>query len=157
VVSRYRVIAHENIDISHHRLEKRGMLHVTMQLADGRPLHAVCTHLGLFARSRRLQLDWIAQAVSERVPANEALIIAGDFNDWRRKASDVLHAELGVVEAFEAFTGRAARTFPAAFPVMALDRIYVRGFAVLGANAHAGGPWAKLSDHAAVTAQLRVL
>jgi endonuclease/exonuclease/phosphatase family metal-dependent hydrolase len=157
IVSRYTVLQHDNIDISHHRLERRGMLHVILQLPTGRRMHAVCTHLGLFARSRRMQLEWIADAVRERIPADEPLVIAGDFNDWRRQASVVLHRELGLVEAFEAYGGKAARTFPAAFPLMALDRIYVRGVAVLGANSHAGGPWARLSDHAAVTATLAVL
>ena len=40
------------------------------------------------------------------------LIIAGDFNDWRRKADRMLQDELASYEVFEAAHGRPARTFP---------------------------------------------
>ena len=39
--------------------------------------------------------------------------------------------------------------------VLRLDRIYVRGFAVDKAEVHYGQPWSRISDHAALTAQLR--
>jgi endonuclease/exonuclease/phosphatase family metal-dependent hydrolase len=50
--------------------------------------------------------------------------------------------------------GRAARTFPAVFPFMSLDRIYTRGFRVFSAHVHHGRQWARISDHAALTATL---
>jgi endonuclease/exonuclease/phosphatase family metal-dependent hydrolase len=39
-------------------------------------------------------------------------------------------------------------------PLLRLDRIYVRGFSVLGAQVHRGAPWSLLSDHLAVSAEL---
>ncbi len=50
---------------------------------------------------------------------------------------------------------RPARSFPSTLPVLRLDRIYVRGFAVDKAEVHYGQPWSRISDHAALTAQLR--
>jgi endonuclease/exonuclease/phosphatase family metal-dependent hydrolase len=57
-------------------------------------------------------------------------------------------------EVFELVKGRTARTFPAALPLVALDRIYVRGFQVFSAHVHHGRAWARISDHAALTATL---
>jgi endonuclease/exonuclease/phosphatase family metal-dependent hydrolase len=57
-------------------------------------------------------------------------------------------------EVFEAVHGRPALSFPAALPIFALDRIYVRGFEVAGARVLHGAHWRKLSDHAALTAHL---
>ncbi len=52
------------------------------------------------------------------------------------------------------FHGRPARSFPAAFPLLRLDRIYVRGVAVREVKLHSGPPWSRVSDHAALTARL---
>jgi endonuclease/exonuclease/phosphatase family metal-dependent hydrolase len=39
-------------------------------------------------------------------------------------------------------------------PVLQLDRIYVRGFDVVEAKVLFGASWARLSDHAPITAEL---
>jgi len=49
-----------------------------------------------------------------------------------------------------------ARTFPAALPWFRLDRIYVRGFQVEGAQVMHGTLWAKLSDHAPIVSVLKL-
>ncbi|HEX9180613.1 MAG TPA: endonuclease/exonuclease/phosphatase family protein, partial [Burkholderiales bacterium] len=82
------------------------------------------------------------------------LIVAGDFNDWRGTAGEVLIENLDLVEVFEQTTGRPARSFPAAMPLLRLDRIYVRGFQVREALVHRGRPWSRLSDHAALSATM---
>ena len=99
------------------------------------------------------------EALSERMerfaPGDTPLIIAGDFNDWRNRADDLLGERLGVIEAFgQHRRGRPARSFPSALPFFRLDRIYVRGFRVRRADVHFGAPWAKISDHALLTAEL---
>ena len=68
------------------------------------------------------------------------MIIAGDFNDWRRKADRALTDELGVYEVFEEVKGRPARTFPSVMPVFRLDRIYARGLDVIDARVHYAFP-----------------
>lgn len=156
VLSRFPIVAHENADVSNHRFERRGLLHCVLAPAGwGRELHCVCVHLSLHERGRRRQLEAIGERVSQLVPRDAPLIVAGDFNDWRQRASAVLEDGLGLREAMVAATGRHARTFPSAMPLLHLDRIYVRGFEIQGARAHRGRPWSLLSDHLAVSAELR--
>ena len=155
VVSRHPIPVWENIDISHHPIESRGLLHCEVQVAGwAGPVHCINVHLGLWARSRRFQLEWLSERIRASVPPDVPLIVAGDFNDWRKKASDYLRGELGLVEVFEQAEGRPARSYPAQMPVFTLDRIYVRGLAVEGVERHAGAQWAKLSDHVALAARL---
>lgn len=154
VLSRYPVLDWENIDISHHRMESRGLLHTRVQVPGWPPLHAVCVHLGLFARSRRFQMNLIAERIDEHIPADEPLILAGDFNDWRGELSATLEHELNIREAFAELHGRHARTFPARLPMLPLDRIYVRGLTVRRAAVLGDEPWAKLSDHAGLLAEV---
>jgi endonuclease/exonuclease/phosphatase family metal-dependent hydrolase len=94
----------------------------------------------------------LCERIREVVPMHEPLIIAGDLNDWRRKADRTIQQELGVVEVFEEARGRPARTFPAVMPVFRLDRIYSRGLTVVGTDVHYAYPLARLSDHAALAA-----
>ena len=118
------------------------------------PVHCVCVHLGLMAGSRRRQMEALAERMEELAPGNAPLIIAGDFNDWRNRADDLLGRRLGLAEAFGSGRGRPARSYPSTLPVFRLDRIYVRGFRVRQAQVHYGAPWAQISDHAALTADL---
>jgi len=156
IVSRFPIASWENLDISHHRLENRGLLHTEIAVPGwNEKLHCINVHLGLWARSRRFQLEWLSDRIREAVPDGEPLVVAGDFNDWQRKASAVLGRELGLFEAFERHEGSHARSFPARLPMLHLDRIYVRGMDVEGVQKLVGSPWAKLSDHVALAATLR--
>jgi endonuclease/exonuclease/phosphatase family metal-dependent hydrolase len=111
-------------------------------------------HLGLTARGRAQQYAMLAEHVSSTIPATEALIVAGDFNDWHNRAEGQWADALGLQEAHSLFHGRPARSYPAAFPLLRLDRIYVRGLDVGEVKLHAGRPWSRISDHAALTARL---
>ena len=155
VVSRHPIPVWENIDISHHPIESRGLLHCEVQI-DGwkEPLHCINVHLGLWARSRRFQLEWMVERIRAAVPKKGPLVVAGDFNDWQKKASDYLAAELGLYEVFERTEGRPARSYPAQMPLFTLDRIYVRDLNVDGVQRHTGAPWSRLSDHVALAATL---
>ncbi len=82
------------------------------------------------------------------------MIVAGDFNDWRQRATTILERELGMHEVFETAEGRLARTYLSQLPIFALDRIYMRGLRVAGVQRHVGGPWSRLSDHVALAARL---
>ena len=155
VLSRYPIIGSTNQDVSDHRFERRGLLHCEIDVPGiDKPVHAVCVHLGLFAGSRRRQMEALSARMDEVAGKDEPLIIAGDFNDWRNHADDLLARRLGVTEVFCNGRGRPARSFPSSLPLFRLDRIYVRGFRVELAKAHYGGPWARISDHAALTADL---
>lgn len=155
IVSRYPILKSENLDISHHALESRGLLHCEMAVPGWEePLHCINVHLGLWARSRRFQLEWLCGRIRESVPQHAPLVVAGDFNDWRGTASKLLGHELGLAEAFQSAHGRHARSFPARLPLLALDRIYVRGLKVGATQRLSEGAWSSLSDHAALAARL---
>ncbi len=157
ILSRYPIVHEHNQDVTHLRFEKRGLLHCAVELQPGAPaLHCVCVHLSLFARSRRRQMDALAGRLEELVPAAAPLLIAGDFNDWRNHADDLLANRLGLVEVFAGDSRRPPRSYPARLPLFRLDRIYQRGLDVMRTEVHAGPPWSGISDHAALSAELRI-
>jgi endonuclease/exonuclease/phosphatase family metal-dependent hydrolase len=156
ILSRYPILRSENLDISHHAFESRGLLHCELDVPGwGVPLHCINVHLGLWGRSRRFQLAWLGDRIRESVPDGAPLVVAGDFNDWRGTATALLERELGLVEVFRRAQGRHARSFPARIPLLTLDRIYVRDLEVGGARLLADEAWSRLSDHAALSATLR--
>ncbi|QDF95875.1 hypothetical protein CJ010_04610 [Azoarcus sp. DD4] len=155
ILSRHAILSADNQDVSDHRFERRGLLHCEIAVPGvDTPVHCVCVHLGLMAGSRRRQMEALAERMERLAPDGAPLIIAGDFNDWRNRADDILCRRLGLVEAFGAGRVRPPRSFPSALPLFRLDRIYVRGFDVSRADVHYGEPWSRISDHAALTADL---
>ena len=158
VLSRFPIVTHENLDISAHSFESRGLLHAEIGLGQREPtLHCVNVHLGLFERGRQWQIRALCERIRDTVPKDAPLIIAGDFNDWRHKANRVLTDTLGVEEVFESVRGRPARTFPSVMPVFRLDRIYARGLRIVEAHVHYAYPGARVSDHAALAATFDTL
>ncbi|MDQ5944949.1 MAG: hypothetical protein QG619_367 [Pseudomonadota bacterium] len=154
ILSRLPIVGSHNQDVTHLQFERRGLLHCQIALSDGSTAHCVCVHLSLFGRSRIRQMTALADYLDGIAPNGTPLIIAGDFNDWRNRADDVLAQRLGLTEVFGGVAGRPVKSFPAGLPMFRLDRIYVRGFAVERAVVHFGAPWSKISDHAALSAQL---
>lgn len=155
ILSRYPIVVHGNEDISTNPIEQRGLLYAAVQVPGwGKLLHCVCLHLGLFARGRRKQFAAVCERIETLVPRDAPLIVAGDFNDWQIEASSVLRTNLHLHEVFELTRGRAARSYPAGLPLLRLDRIYIRGFTVAAAHIHRGPAWARVSDHAVLSAQL---
>jgi endonuclease/exonuclease/phosphatase family metal-dependent hydrolase len=158
ILSRYPILKSENVDISAHIFESRGMLHCELEVPDlAQPLHALCLHLALNESGRRKQMKQLAARIRDVVPDDAPLIIAGDFNDWRRRTCSYLSQELGLREVFDLAHGKPARSFPAALPMLSLDRIYIRGFDVATADVLHGQYWRRLSDHAVLTARLKPL
>ena len=156
ILSRFPIVSSETQDVSDHRFERRGLLHCVVAPPGWRQnLHCVCVHLSLHERGRRKQLEAIGERLEELAGRRMPIVVAGDFNDWRNRATTILGDRLGMAEVSVASIGRAARTFPALLPLLRLDRIYVRGFEVVSARAHRGAPWTLLSDHLALSAELR--
>lgn len=173
LLSRLPIKTSINRDVSDHAYEQRGILHVVVQLAEFEA-HCFVVHLGLFAASRRRQIQALIQQIQEHVPPQAPLIIAGDFNDWSQRLSHTMYKELNVIEAFDGPTQHTnsqtpprfklrglglgqphhARTFPAGLPWLSLDRIYLRGFKVENAAVMQGAPWKNLSDHVPLSVEL---
>ncbi|MCE2870310.1 MAG: endonuclease/exonuclease/phosphatase family protein [Oxalobacteraceae bacterium] len=174
LLSNFPIVSFRNHDVSDHAFESRGILHCMLHLGKTN-VHCYVIHLGLFAGSRLRQTQALIDAVMSTAPPDAPLLIAGDFNDWTDALSANLRKRLDVVEVFDQgltarsfgaylrrLSGRGprktpARTFPAAMPVLQLDRIYVRGFRVETAKVLHGASWARLSDHAPIVADLYLL
>lgn len=155
VLSRYPIVAWENLNISAHTMESRGLLHCEVAIPGWHDnLHCVNVHLGLGGRGRMKQLLAIRDRIQEMVPPHAPLIIAGDFNDWRIKAGEFLARSLQVNEVFEQLHGASAKSYPSSMPMLRLDRIYFRGLKVKTAQVHHGRPWSRISDHAALSATM---
>ncbi len=173
ILSRFPIVQSINKDVSAHRFESRGLLHCEVEIGGQRvvregggdaaghqpasPLrvHCLCAHFGLFAKGRRIQKRALIDYVRSTIPDGAPLIIAGDFNDWRNQLSHMLAEKLGVHDVFDLREGKPARSYPSRIPLFRLDRIYVRGFDVQHCDVHIGGKWQRLSDHAALSAQLK--
>ncbi|HTN93449.1 MAG TPA: cardiolipin synthase ClsB [Gallionella sp.] len=156
ILSRYPILQSFNMDVSAHRFESRGLLHSEIELPGQKRVHCLCVHFGLFARGRRSQTGALIEYVRNEIPPDAPLIIAGDFNDWRNQTGRILASELHIHDVFHMHGGRLARSFPSRLPVLRLDRIYARGFEVQHSSVHTGGNWQRLSDHAALSAQLEM-
>lgn len=142
-------------DVSDHRFEQRGLLHVPVRWR-GITVHAVVAHLGLMHSSRARQVDRIADYVAAEVPADEPLVVAGDFNDWGVKL-DAPMREIGLERAVGAQQDAPQqRTFPSRVPVFSLDRIYTRGFSCRVTLVPRGPVWARMSDHLPLVAELEL-
>jgi endonuclease/exonuclease/phosphatase family metal-dependent hydrolase len=157
LLSKFPIVHHRNHDVSIEGPERRGLLHCALEIP-GRDVqvHAICVHLGLAEGHRQKQLELLCKIVEAEVPAESPLVVAGDFNDWRGRAHKVLADRIGLREVFLHAYGRAARTFPAHLPILALDRIYVRNAAIFAPLALPRRPWAHLSDHAPLVAEINL-
>ena len=157
ILSKYPFVEWENIDVSIMKKASRSLLHGTIKIPGSeKKIHIICIHLGLFGRERERQLSTLAKRINSHVPSDEPLIIAGDFNDWRGRAERHLHHDLGVKEVFKDAHGSYARTFPALFPVLSMDRIYYRGIEVVDCRVLHGQPWQRLSDHTPLLAEFKL-
>ncbi len=158
ILARFPMEHPHNQDVTQMRFERRGLLHCAINVPGfPKAIHCVCAHLSVFARSRRRQLDALSGYLEDIVDPKWPLIIAGDFNDWRNEAGLLLAKRLNLAEVFGGAWDdheSPGRSYPSKFPVLRLDRIYVRGFSVQWAEIFSGAPWSRISDHAALSAYL---
>ena len=157
VMSKFPITRYQNHDVSIAGPEKRGLLHCVLKIpGHAMEIHAICVHLGLAEAHRQQQLDLLCEITHTEVPKDAPLIVAGDFNDWRRRANEKLWCEAGLREIFVTAYGEPAKTFPAIFPVLSLDRIYVRNCSVHLPVVLPRRPWSHLSDHAPLVAEIHL-
>ncbi|CAH2599325.1 Endonuclease/exonuclease/phosphatase [Rhodovastum atsumiense] len=110
------------------------------------PLHVLSTHLGLAAAERRCQGDMLARLAAA---TPDPLLLLGDLNDWIGRGP-VWRRLRRVLPAWT-----RARTFPAAFPILPLDRIFARPAGLLaGWQVDRGAAGA--SDHLPLLGEIRL-
>ncbi|MGA1317353.1 MAG: endonuclease/exonuclease/phosphatase family protein [Rubrivivax sp.] len=141
-------------DVSDHRFEQRGLLHVPVDWS-GRRVHAVVAHFGLAHASRVRQVQRLARFLTAEVPDDEPLLVAGDFNDWGEKLDEPMRG-IGLQRAIDPrpMLPAPTPTFPARVPVFALDRVYTRGLKCVATHVPRGAAWARWSDHLPLVVEL---
>lgn len=154
LLSKFPIIHYQNHDVSIGQIEQRGLLHSILDVPGQPEVHAICVHLGLRENHRRQQLTLLCRLL-DALPQTEPVIVAGDFNDWRKQA-DAMLLQCGLREAFISTFGRHARSFPARWPLLCLDRIYLRNATAHEPQVLSNRPWSHLSDHAPLAVELRL-
>jgi endonuclease/exonuclease/phosphatase family metal-dependent hydrolase len=116
VLTRYPIVATRSIDLSFGKHEPRCALDADLD-CHGHPLRVIATHLGLRLAERREQIRRLLQVFdTDQMP----VILLGDVNEWFVWG----RALRWLVSHFEAVPAPA--TFPSRWPVLALDRIWIR-------------------------------
>jgi len=150
LLSRWPVIDHQHEDMSDHRFEQRGLLHVEVQV-QARAVHVIVVHLGLIPASRTRQVEQLKRFIAREVPARAPLLVAGDFNDWGVHIQRALSA-INLV----ALEDQRSATYPARLPVVQLDHIYSRGLTPVGLEIPRGRIWWRMSDHLPLIAEFEL-
>jgi endonuclease/exonuclease/phosphatase family metal-dependent hydrolase len=148
LLTRLPIAAVRKLDLTFRRREPRGAIDADFDVA-GTPVRVIGTHLGLMPRERRHQVQRILETVADQ---QEGLtVLLGDINEWMVAGRPLrwLHRRFGECHA--------QRTYPAWFPVFALDRIWVHPKdAMLRVEARNTVQARAASDHLPVRAELDI-
>ena len=144
ILSRWPMQAVISIDLSFGRLEPRSA--IAAQFNGGaHTVAVVATHLAIFDRVRNWQVRTLLQHPNLQGP----VVLLGDMNAWRRcPATRNLDREFTELHHNTAWPP----SFPAARPVLALDRIYARNAQVAALRTHDSAAALRGSDHLPVHA-----
>jgi len=140
-----KVLAVRHHDWSWPGHEPRAALDVDLEV-EGATVRVIVTHLGLKPYERRFQVRKILSLVKE-MPIAERVVVLGDINEWLPLGRPLrwLNGLLG--------HSPAERSFPARWPLFALDRVWARPrHALLAFGAHRTPLAAVASDHLPVKA-----
>ncbi|MCA9244715.1 MAG: endonuclease/exonuclease/phosphatase family protein [Phycisphaerales bacterium] len=129
-LTRFPISRQYHIDLTISWRKRRGAQHTRIHVRNGHMVRTVDVfnvHLGLSARERNRQVRMLLESPDvRRLGADDAVIVAGDVNDWRGLLPPLMENEGGFRFA-RAATGRPIRTFPSYAPTGALDRVFFRG------------------------------
>lgn len=157
ILSKYPIVQWENLRFSTIRPASRSLLHGVVEIPEIQSrLHVICVHLDFLPNLRMQQLKRLNDLVRANIPANEPMVLAGDFNDWHGQVSRHLAADLDLKEIFYTLHGKHARTFPSWFPFVPVDRVYFRGLQPLECARYYQKPWHELSDHTPLYAKFEI-
>jgi endonuclease/exonuclease/phosphatase family metal-dependent hydrolase len=140
------VLRAQTIDLHFRNFEPRTALDVDLD-AQGRTVRVIATHLGLRPAERRYQVKKLLSLVAHDRDAITVLL--GDFNEWFLVGRPLrwLHAHFG--------RGPSLNTWPANFPLFALDRVWVHPRRLMRhVHCHVHDDARTASDHLPVVAAL---
>jgi endonuclease/exonuclease/phosphatase family metal-dependent hydrolase len=148
ILTRLPIRAVRRFDLTFRAREPRGALDVDFDV-EGTSVRVIATHLGLLPRERRHQVQRILETVANQ---HEGLtVLLGDINEWLVSGRPLrwLHRRFG--------QSHARRTYPAWFPLFALDRVWVHPKGAVHHVLVKDTPEARVaSDHLPLRAELSV-
>jgi endonuclease/exonuclease/phosphatase family metal-dependent hydrolase len=124
ILSRWPLVSRHQLSIRYRRRKNRGAQVVVVDTPEGQ-VRLVNWHLGLAERERRWQVGHLLEHNLLDATNHLPTLIAGDYNDWRNTLGPLRFA----LHGFEQVTAptKHYRSFPAFFPVAALDKVYRKG------------------------------
>ena len=147
LLTSYKVLTVEKLDLSYPGREPRGAIDVDLEIG-GEAVRVIVTHLGLLPAERRFQVGKLLVALSQQ--RTRVVILLSDFNEWLPTGRSLrwIHTRLGKTAL--------VRTFPSAFPVFALDRIWVSPSSSLVTISRLRSPLTRIaSDHLPLQATIQ--
>jgi endonuclease/exonuclease/phosphatase family metal-dependent hydrolase len=157
VLSKLPMKTVKNHDLSVRGRERRGCLHIDVELA-GRVLHVFNVHLGTAFLERRKQgrkLAGLDILLNNELKGPRLLL--GDFNEWAPGlTTKLLRAHMQSVDIKKHL--RRRRTYPGVLPMFHLDHIYHdESMEVVGLTLHRTRTALVASDHLPLVAELKLL
>lgn len=148
ILSRWPMASVFTIDLSLSRLERRSAAVASFESEESN-VAVASTHLALVDRTRKRQVESLLESENFQGPA----VLLGDMNAWRR-----CPATRTLDEAFRSLHHNLnwPASFPAARPVLALDRIYARGARLTSLRSHDTAAARRASDHLPVLATVQL-
>lgn len=117
LLTAYSPLAVQSIDLNFPGREPRGAIDAEFDIR-GRSVRVIVTHLGLNMKERQFQVNRLADSLLPQ--KHDLLVLMGDFNEWFpfRRQLLLLHRLLGKISS--------RPTYPSRYPMLTLDRIWVR-------------------------------
>jgi endonuclease/exonuclease/phosphatase family metal-dependent hydrolase len=148
ILSRWPIAGVTMLDLSYNPIEKRVAIAAQIKTEEAE-LDVVATHLALADRTRHKQVKSLLDHPRLR---HTPTLLMGDMNAWRQcQATRELDLALRDHDNHE-----WPASFPAASPVLALDRIYARGLEVIAIEAYDSRAARRASDHLPVVARVKL-
>lgn len=152
IVSRYPILETQYVDLTLHRLEKRNAIIAKIKVQN-QTIYFICTHLNLRQRDRTRQIQILLYFIKNNLDQTIPIILGGDFNDWNGTTTK----RLLQAETFKSLTEKKqTKTFPAPFPLLALDRVFVSNNDNISFETKTSMKFSLFSDHAPLFSKVRI-
>jgi endonuclease/exonuclease/phosphatase family metal-dependent hydrolase len=148
LLTRCEILECRRHDFSYGRFEPRGAIDVLLAAAEQK-IRVLVTHLGLTPGERRYQVKRLIAILSARGPEN-VTVLMGDMNEWLPWGRPIQW-----INVLCGGTSPALNSFPACWPMLALDRIWISPPSRLASIGVHRSPLArKASDHLPLVAMV---
>ena len=162
-LSRYPIIEKNNIDLTIENRKSRGCLYTLLSVPSRRrnpvALPIFNLHLGLAFKERPRQLGKVVHSPEfTKLEKTDPCIIAGDFNDLRKRLAPMLTEILDFDCATNLKFGyqNAILTYPSFSPTSGLDKIFCRSIEIINSKRCRLRTAKVASDHLPVIADLKL-